>query len=117
MDALWIIAKKMRFRREQGEFKTYRDAYKWAVKNIASLKVQHMTVQKLEKACHKAKSKGKVGIKKISIPIMITNQMRMELLTLGWSRDEIKYLTPKECWEIIGKGVIKKPSRKRARSQ
>ena len=48
---------------------------------------------------------------------MITNQMRMELLTLGWSRDEIKYLTPKECWKIIGLGVPKKPSRDRARSQ
>ena len=42
---------------------------------------------------------------------MITNQMRMELLTLGWSKDEIKYLTPKECWKIIGRGVPKKPSR------
>ena len=58
MDALWIIANKMRFRKEQGEFKTYRDAYKWAVKNITSSKVQPMTVQKLEKAYHKAKSKG-----------------------------------------------------------
>ena len=48
---------------------------------------------------------------------MITNQMRMELFTLGWSRDEIKYLTPKECWKIIGVGVPKKPSRDRARSQ
>ena len=39
MDTLWIIANKMRFRKEQGEFKTYRDAYKWAVKNIASSNV------------------------------------------------------------------------------
>ena len=43
--------------------------------------------------------------------------MRMELLTLGWSRDEIKYLTPKEFWEIIGREVPKKPSRESARSQ
>ena len=48
---------------------------------------------------------------------MITNQMRMELLTLGWSRDEIKHLTPKECWKIIGRGVPKKPSRNRARAK
>ena len=68
MDALWIIANRMRLRKEKGEFKIYRDAYKWAVKNIASLKVQHMTVQKLEKACHKAKSKGKNGIKKSPFP-------------------------------------------------
>ena len=117
MDALWIIANKMRFRKEQGEFKTYRDPYKWALKNITSSKVQPMTVQKLEKGYHKAKSKGKIGIKKISIPIMITNQMRIDLLTLGWSKDEIRHLTPKECWEIIVRGVPKKPSRERARSQ
>ena len=117
MDTLWIIAKKMRLKKEQGEFKTYRDAYRWAAINIPSSKVQSLTFQKLENAYHKAKSEGKVGIKKISIPIMITNQMRMELLTLGWSRDEIKYLTPKECWEIIGRGVPKKPSRDRARNQ
>ena len=117
MDALWIIANKMRLRKEQGEFKTYRDAYKWAVKNIASSKVQPITVQRLEKAYHKAKSKGKIGIKKVSIPIMITNQMRIDLLTLGWSRNEIRHLTPKECWEIIDGGVPKIPSRERARSQ
>ena len=54
METLWIIANKMRFRKEQGEFKTYRDAYKWAVKNIASLKDQSLTVQKLEKAYQKS---------------------------------------------------------------
>ena len=68
MHALWRIANKMRFRKEQGEFKTYRDAYKWAVKNITSSQVQLMTVQKLEKAYHKAKSKGKIGIKKSPFP-------------------------------------------------
>ena len=117
MDTLWVIASKMRFRKEQGEFKTYRDAYRWAARNIPSSKVQSLTFQKLEKAYYKAKSKGKVGVKKIAIPIMITNQMRMELLTLGWSRDEMKHLTPKECWEIISRGVPKKPSMDRARSQ
>ena len=117
MYALWIIANKMRFRKEQGEFKTYRDAYKWAVKNIVSSNVQRTTVRKLEKAYHKVKSKGKIGIKKVSIPIMITNQMRIDLLILCWSKDEIRHLTPKECWEIIGRGVPKKPSRERARSQ
>ena len=48
---------------------------------------------------------------------MITNQMRMELLTLSWRKDEIKYQAPKERWEIIGRVVPKKPSRDRARSQ
>ena len=82
-----------------------------ASRNISSAKVQSLTVQKLEKAYYKAKSKGKVGIKNVSIPIMITNQIRMDLLALGCSRDQIKHLTPKECWEIINIGVPKKPSR------
>ena len=111
-----MIANKMRLRKDKGEFKTCRDAYKWAVKNIASSNVQPITVQKLEKAYYKAKSKGKVGIKKISIPIMITNQMRSDSLILGWTKDEIRHLAPKECWEIIGRGVSKKPSREGARS-
>ena len=59
----------------------------------------------------KKKSKG------VSIPIMITNLMRRDLLLLGWSKDEMKHLTPKECWEIINKGVPKKPSRERGRNQ
>ena len=52
-----------------------------------------------------------------SIPIMITNQMRLQLLTLGYSRDEMKNLTPEECWEIINKGLSKKPSIDRSRNQ
>ena len=54
MDTLWEIADKMRFRKEQGEFKTYRDAYRWAAINIPSSKVQPLTFQKLEKAYQKA---------------------------------------------------------------
>ena len=111
MDTLWAIANKMRFKKEQGEFKTYRDAYRWAAENIPPSKVQPLTFQKLEKAYHKAKLEGKVGIKKISIPIMITNQMRIDLLTLGCSKDEMRHLTPKEYWEIINIGVPNKPSR------
>ena len=71
MDALWIFANKMRLRKKQGEFKTYRDVYKRAVKNIASSNVRLIMVQKLEKAYYKAKPKGKNGIKKVSIPILI----------------------------------------------
>ena len=117
MDTLWLIADKVRLRKEQGEFKTYRDAYRWAIKNILSSKVQPLTVQKLERAYHKAKFEGRVGLKKISIPIMITNKMRMDLSILGYTRDEMKYLTPKECWKIINKGVPKKPSKERGRNQ
>jgi len=36
LESLQSIAKKMRHRKERGEFKTYRDAYRWAVKNISN---------------------------------------------------------------------------------
>ena len=65
-------------------------------------------VMQLESAYHKAKSRGKVGLKKVSIPIKITNHIRTELLMLGYTRDEMKHLTPKECWKIINKGISKK---------
>ena len=117
MDTLWLIADKMRLRKEKGEFRTYRDAYRWATNNILSSKAKPLTVKKLERAYYKAKTEGKVGIKRVSIPIMITNKMRMELSILGYTRDEMKYLTPKESWEIINKGVPKKPSKERGRNQ
>ena len=63
------------------------------------------------------KKKSKPKSKGVSIPIMITNKMRMSLSTLGYSRDEMKYLTPIESHEIINKGVPKKPSVERSRSQ
>ena len=118
-NSLWAIADDMRAKKEEGEFDTYREAYEWAANNIVKQRV-HITAIKLEKAYHKAKSEGKVGEKKslkVSIPIMITNQMRMDLSILGYTRDEMKHLTPKECWKIINKGVPKKPSRERGRSQ
>ena len=59
----------------------------------------------------KPKSKG------VSIPIMITNQMRIKLSTLGYSKEEMKHLTPIESHKIINKGVPKKPSIDRSRNQ
>ena len=60
----------------------------------------------------------KVGkIKKASIPIMITNRMRIELKTLGYSKEEMKKLTPKRANSIIKKGIPKRPSRDRNRNQ
>ena len=117
----WIpccqLPKKCALKKEQGEFKTYRDAYRWAITNISSLQVQSLTVQILERAYYKANSKGRRGLKKVSIPIMITNKMRIDLLMLGYSKDEMKHLTPQECWQIIEKGVPKKPSKERGRNQ
>lgn len=115
-DALWAIADDMRARKKEGEFDTYRDAYRWAENNILK-KGTPITAIRLEKAYHKAKSEGKVGIKKVSIPIMITSKMRMQLSTLGYTKDEMKHLTPSEGWEIINRGVPKKPSRERGRNQ
>ena len=118
-DAIWAIADDMRARKEDGEFDTYREAYLWAERNIDK-KGTTITAIKLEKAYHKAKSEGKVGKKtslKVSIPIMITNQMRMKLSALGYTKDEMKYLTPDESWKIISRGVPKKPSRERGRNQ
>ena len=34
-DALWAIADDMRARKEEDEFETYREAYRWAEKNIS----------------------------------------------------------------------------------
>ena len=118
-DALWAIADDMRARKEEGEFDTYREAYQWACDNYYKKNVK-LTVLKLERAYHKAKSEGLVGEKKtskVSIPLMITNKMRFQLSMLGYDREEMKHLTPKQCWRIINKGVPKKPSRERGRNQ
>jgi hypothetical protein len=115
-DALWEIAVDMRARKKNGEFHTYRDAYRWAENNIFQRETP-ITAKRLEKAYHNSKIQCKIDTKKVSIPIMITNQMRMQLSTFGYTKDEMKYLTPKECWKIIKKGVPKKPSRERGRNQ
>ena len=62
-DALWAIADDMRARKEDGEFDTYREAYQWACDNYYKKNVK-LTVLKLERAYHKAKSEGLVGKKK-----------------------------------------------------
>ena len=59
-DALWAIADDYRSKKEEGEFETYRDAYRMAVKEQKKKGVV-LTVSKLERAYHKAKSEGKVG--------------------------------------------------------
>ena len=59
LDALWAIADDMRARKENGEFDTYMDAYRWAEKNM-SKKGINITAKKLEIAFHKARSEGKI---------------------------------------------------------
>tara|TARA_B100001250_G_scaffold189304_1_gene162641 strand:+ start:86 stop:1102 length:1017 start_codon:yes stop_codon:yes gene_type:complete len=118
-DALWAIADDYRSKKEEGEFDTYRDAYRMAVKEQKKKGVV-LTVSKLERAYHKAKSEGKVGeIKKkvASIPIMITQRMRMDLALLGYTKDEMKYLTPKQANDIIKNKIISSNSIDRGRNQ
>lgn len=43
----------------------------------------------------------------VSIPSTITNKLRWELKHLGYSKDDVKYMTPKECWELINRNVPK----------
>ena len=59
-DALWAIADDMRARKDDGEFETYMDAYRWAEKNI-SKKGVNIIAKKLERAYHKARFDGRVG--------------------------------------------------------
>ena len=54
----------MRARKEEGDFSTYRDAYQWACDSYEKKNVE-LTVLKLERAYHKAKSEGLVGEKKL----------------------------------------------------
>ncbi len=43
---------------------------------------------------------NKIGV---SIPLIMTNKMRWELIHLGYRKDEIKNMTPKQGWKIINK--------------
>jgi len=58
-DAMWAIADDMRERKDQGEFPTYRDAYKWAADHWTH-KGKDFKGYQLERAYHKAKSENKV---------------------------------------------------------
>ena len=58
-DALWAIADDMRARKDDGEFDTYMDAYRWAEKNIEK-KGLIITANRLQRAYHKAKSEGRI---------------------------------------------------------
>ena len=56
-DALWAIADDMRQRKKEGNFATYRDAYRWAEKHMTQNGKQ-IKAFKLERAFHKADSEG-----------------------------------------------------------
>jgi len=56
---LYAIADEMRIRKEEGEFNSYRDAYRHAEKTILSFG-KKFTWKSLERAYSKAKKRGKV---------------------------------------------------------
>ena len=58
-DALWAIADDMRQRKKEGEFKTFREAYRWAEKHMTQNGKQ-IIASKLERAFHKARFEGRV---------------------------------------------------------
>ena len=43
----------------------------------------------------------------VSIPLILTNEMRWELKHLGYDKDDIKHMTPKEGWELINQNIPK----------
>ena len=45
----------------------------------------------------------KINKRGVSFPLMMTNKMRWELNHLGYNKNEIKNMTPKQGWEIINK--------------
>ena len=58
-DALWAIADDMRQRKKDGEFETFREAYRWAEKHMTQ-NGKKIIASKLEGAFHKASSEGRV---------------------------------------------------------
>ena len=61
---LAVNCKKNALRKDQGEFKTYRDAYRWAITNISSPQVQSLTVQSLKEHTTRKIQKVKEVLKK-----------------------------------------------------
>ena len=103
------IAEQCRIDKKNGLFKSYRDSYRSAVGSIFK---DEVSVNQLENAYYNSKrSKSNQPKKIISIPIMITQDMRLKLKGLKYSSEEIRHLTPERANEIIQNQLInKKPS-------
>ena len=103
------IAKEFREKKEDGLYSTYIDAYKAAV---TSSKIDGLSVKKLERAYYRSKRKDKITknqeSKSVSIPIMITQEMRMRLKGLKYHMSDIRNLTPQEANDIIRNQIINK---------
>ena len=103
------IAKEFREKKEDGLYNTYIDAYKAAV---TSSKIDGLSVKKLERAYYQSKRKDKItknqNSKSVSIPIMITQEMRMRLKGLKYNMSDIRNFTPQEANDIIRNQIINK---------
>ena len=103
------IAKEFREKKEDGLYSTYIDAYKAAV---TSSKIDGLSVKKLEGAYYQFKRKDKItknqNSKSVSIPIMITQEMRMRLKGLKYHVSDIRNLTPQQANDIIRNQIINK---------
>ena len=100
------IAEQCRIDKKNGLFKSYRDAYRSA---LGSIFKNEVSVNQLEYAYYNSKrSKSNEPNKIISIPIMITQDMRLRLKGLKYSSEEIRHLTPKRANEIIKNQLINK---------
>jgi len=103
------IAKEFREKKEDGFYNTYIDAYKAAV---TFCKIDGLSVKKLERAYYQSKRKDKItknqNSKYVSIPIMITQEMRMRLKGLKYNMSDIRNLTPQEANDIIRNQIINK---------
>ena len=103
------IAKEFREKKEDGLYSTYMDAYKAAV---TSSKIDGLSVKELEQAYYQSKRKDKItknqNSKSVSIPIMITQEMRMRLKGLKYHMSDIRNLTPQEANDIIRNQIINK---------
>ena len=113
------IAKEFREKKEDGLYNTYIDAYKAAV---ISSEIDGLTVKKLERAYYQSKRKDKItknqNSKSVSIPIMITQEMRMRLKGLKYRQSDIRYFTAQKAQDIIQNQIINKnPSQNHGRNQ
>ncbi len=100
------IAEQCRIDKKNGFFKSYRDAYRSVVDSIFKNEV---SASQLENAYYNSKRlKSGESKKIISIPIIITQEMRLRLKGLKYSTEEIRHLTPKRANEIIQNQLINK---------
>ena len=98
------IAEQCRTDKKNGIFKSYRDAYRSVAGSIFK---NEISVNQLENAYYNSKrSKSDESKKIISIPIMITQEMRLKLKGLKYSTEEIRHFTPMMANEIIQKQII-----------